>query len=72
MPTKLSDIKTLKDKYEAIIVDELRKLKSGYGMTIDEMAGKCGLKAGQFRDYGFVKKFASHIKVINQTKYFVK
>jgi len=72
MPIKLSDIKTLQDKYESIIVSELHKLKSGYGMTIEEMAEKCGLKSSQFRTYGFVKKFENHIKSVNKTKYFVK
>ena len=72
MPTKLNDIKKPRDKYADIITNEIRKIKSGYGITLDEMAEKCGLSDSQFRGYKFAKQFESHIKVINKTKYFVK
>jgi len=70
MPSKLSDIQTPRKKYEAIIVNEIRKLKSGYGISQSEMALKCNLSKRQFRDYEFTKQFKTEMH--NGTKFFVK
>ncbi len=70
MPDKLSDIKSHRDKYAEIIAGEIRKLKSGYGISLSEMAEKCGLSKRQFREYEFTKQFT--IKEVAGRKYFVK
>jgi len=70
MPTKFSEVKSIKDKYRDIVIKEISKLKSGYGLTSEELAKVCRLSLSQFRSYGFQKEFkmAKH----NKINYFVK
>lgn len=70
MADKLSSIKTTREKYFDIVYKEIKKLKTGYGISISEMADKCGLSKRQFRDYEFTSKFKTEKH--NNKKYFVK
>ncbi len=70
MPTHLKNIKTPKDKYRDIIAGEISKLKSGYGLTSEELAQVCKLSRSQFRSYGFHKIFKTEMH--NNIKYYVK
>jgi len=70
MPTQFSTIKTVKDKYRDIVAKEISKLKSGYGLTSEELAKTCKLSLSQFRSYGFHKTF--HTETHNKINYFVK
>jgi len=70
MPSNLSSIQKPRDKYFNIVRNEIKKLKSGYGISLDEMAEKCGLCKRQFREYGFTKQFKTEMH--NGTKFFVK
>ncbi len=70
MPTQLSTIKTPKEKYREIVANEISKLKSGYGLTSEELAEACKLSARQFRSYGFHKVFKTETH--NNIKYYVK
>lgn len=70
MHTKLSSIKTTRDKYFDIIYKEVKKLKRGYGISLDEMAKKLGISKKQMRDYGFTKQFNTEMH--SGTKYFTK
>lgn len=70
MAIKLSGIKKPSDKYFDIVYKAIKKLKSGYGISMSEMAGKCGLSKRQFREYEFPKKFKTEMH--NGVKYFVK
>lgn len=70
MPEKLNLIKTTRDKYFDIIHKHVKKLKSGHGISLDEMSGILKLSKKQIRDYGFTKQFNTEMH--NGTKYFVK
>lgn len=70
MPEKLNSIQKPRDKYFNIVRNEIRKLKSGYGISQSEMAAKCNLSKRQFREYEFAKQFKTEMH--NGTKFFVK
>lgn len=70
MPVELKKIQTAREIHKAKIQAEISKLKSGYGLTYEELAKICGIGVRQIKEYRFHNVF--NTETLNGTKYFVK